>query len=320
MGLHSDSVTLLRLLEENGEEGEPTIAEAREAEVMRHRRFDLPPEPVREVSRLMIPGPEADIPVIAYIPEAPPEGILVHFHGGGWSLGSPEVVDPQVRALANRGRCVVLSVDYRLAPEEPYPAGLDDAYAAAVWAGAHTSHFTDQHLAVVVGGSSSGANLAAAVSLMARDRDEPVLAGQLLIYPALSRDADTASRLLPTDQVLITEEQLMWFWGKYLDGDSDPSHPYVSPLQVSDPSGLPPAVIATAEYDILRDEGEEYARRLREARVPTTVRRFEGLLHAFLAYAKVMGPADEALDWISGRLRQLFANELTDTSSSDHPM
>ena len=306
MTLHPDSIALLEELRKAGEGGALTVSAAREAEVLRHQAFDMPPEEVQDVSRQVARGPAGDIPLLIYTPQSPIEGIVVHFHGGGWTIGSPEVVDPQVRTLANAGSCVVVSVDYRLAPEYPFPDGLADAYAATRWTVAHATELGSSPDRVVVGGSSSGGNLAAAVCVMSRDRGEPDLAGQLLIYPALHHDHDSPSRRLPPEQVLVPVDALMWFWDQYLSAGGDPSHPYVSPLR-ADLGGLPPAIVVTAEYDVLRDEGEEYARRLQELGIPTWSRRFEGMLHAFLAYARVIGPASEATAWIGQRLRDLFA-------------
>lgn len=320
MTLHPDSIALLEKVRKAGEGSTLTVSGAREAEILRHRMFDLPSEEVQAVSRRVVHGSAGDIPLLVYTPASPIEGIVVHFHGGGWTIGSPELVDPQVRTIANAGSCVVVSVEYRLAPENPFPAGLEDAYAATRWTLDHATELGSKPDRVVVGGSSSGGNLAAAVCVMSRDRGLPDLAGQLLIYPALVRDHDSPSRRLPSEEVLVPVDTLMWFWAHYLSEGTDPTHPYVSPLR-ADLRGLPPAIVVTAEYDVLRDEGEEYARRLEELGIPAVTRRFEGLLHGFLAYPRLIEPASEAIAWIGQQLHDLFAAQSAraETSTSHGP-
>jgi acetyl esterase len=317
VSLHPDSARVLELTAQWEAPDELTVKFARQTEVRRHRELDARSEDVDSVRHVAIPTGDGSIPAIVYTPAgAQPDGVLVHVHGGGWTIGSPELCAPEARALANAGNCVVISVGYRLAPEHRYPDGLDDVYAATCWAAEHAAHLGAPPGTVVVGGASSGGNMAAAVCLMARDREGPPLAGQLLIYPATARDVETVSRRELAEGHGLTVDTLMWCWDHYLGPDADATVPYVSPLLAPDLSGLPRAIVLTAGCDILRDEGEAYGRRLREADVHVIARRFDGMLHGFLGYAGVVAAARSALAWIGDELRQLLA-DATSTRSLD---
>ncbi|MFJ8236200.1 alpha/beta hydrolase [Ureibacillus sp. NPDC094379] len=240
------------------------------------------PEKVGKVENRAIPGPGGEIPVRIYTPEGEgPFPSLVFYHGGGWVIGDLDTVDVPCRLLANRANCVVVSVDYRLAPEHKFPAAADDAYAAAKWVVENGPSIKVDSSRVAVGGDSAGGNLAAVVSLMARDKNEIDLAYQLLIYPVTNHSYETVSYSDNADGYLLTKESMIWFWNHYLRDAQDGENPYASPLQAEDLSGLPPALVITAEFDPLRDEGEAYAQRLKEAGVSVEETRYNGMIHGF---------------------------------------
>ncbi len=242
------------------------------------------PESVGEIRDLLVPGPAGNLPVRLYHP-APGSTLplVVYFHGGGWVIGDIETVDRPCRALANAAGCVVASVNYRLSPETKFPGPAEDCYAATAWLAAHAAELGADPDRVAVAGDSAGGNLAAVVALMARDRRGPVIAYQLLIYPvtAPAKGTQSASYAENADGYLLTRGGMEWFWDHYLAAAEDDRNPYASPLHAPDLAGLPPAMVVTAEFDPLRDEGQAYARRLREAGVPVRTAHFEGLIHGF---------------------------------------
>jgi acetyl esterase len=268
-----------------------------------------PAEPVAEVRDRTVPGPGGPIPIRVYVPEGTgPFPALVYFHGGGWVIGSIATHDVTCRQIANAAGCMVVSVDYRLAPEHKYPAAVDDAYAATAWVFEHAASIGADPRRVAVGGDSAGGNLAAAVSLMARDRASfrPVL--QLLIYPILNHDLDTPSYLENADGYLLTRDTMRWFWQCYLRRAEDGRDPYASPLRAEDLRGLAPALVITAEYDPLRDEGEAYAARLRDAGVPVALTRYDGMIHAFFRRTELFDQARVAMQEVADALRRAFAS------------
>jgi acetyl esterase len=285
-----------------GAPARPTVAEWRALERRRFAEFAAAPEPVAEVRDTAVPGPAGAIPVRIHRPAAePPIGTFVWLHGGGWVVGSPALCDDQARAIANASACVVVSADYRLAPEHPYPAGLEDCLAVVRWAAAGGAGPAAGRL--IAGGDSAGGNLAAAVTLVARDAGEPAIDLQVLVHPALDRDAGTASARAFAVGHGLGADAMRWFWDQYA---GPPADPLVSPLRAASFEDLPPAVIVTAGCDILRDEGEEYARRLAAAGVPVTLRRYEGMMHGFLAHAGVVDGARTAFDDIGAAIRSHF--------------
>jgi acetyl esterase len=207
----------------------------------------------------------------------------VYYHGGGWVIGNLDTHDGSARGICNASACVVVSVDYRLAPEHRFPVPAEDAYSAAKWISDHVEEFGAQapRLQVAIAGESAGGNLAAAVALMAKDRGGPQFFFQLLVYPVMDYGADTPSYRENGEGYFLTKSSMDWYWGHYLKAPEDGSHPYASPLKAEDLSGLPPALVITAEYDPLRDEGEAYASRLKEAGVPAICTRYPGMMHGF---------------------------------------
>jgi acetyl esterase len=271
-----------------------------------------PGEPVARVEERTVPGPAGEIPVRVFTPEgAGPLPALVYFHGGGWVIGSIRTHDATARAVANASGCVVVSVEYRLAPEHRYPAAADDCFAVTRHVAEHPDEFGALPGAVAVGGDSAGGNLAAVVALMARDRGGPAIAFQLLVYPVTNYDYGTVSYRDNAQGYGMTDRDMVWFWDQYLPNAEAGKEPYASPLRAPDLSGLPPALVITAEYDVLRDEGEAYAERLRAAGVPVTATRYDGVQHGFFQMPLLIAKGRQAIDQAGGALRGAFRAQAT---------
>jgi acetyl esterase len=254
-----------------------------------------------------IPGPAGTIPVRIYTPNGTgPFPILVYYHGGGWVLGSLDTHDSICRELAHGAGCLVVSVDYRLAPEHKFPAAADDSYAALVWTAAHAAEIGGDPKRIAIGGDSAGGNLTCVVALMARDKGGPSLVLQLPVYPVTDVACDTPSYRDNAKGYLLEADAMTWFWDHYLPSRADGEQPYASPLRAADLRGLPPALVITAEFDPLRDEGEAYAARLEAAGVPTTLRRFDGMIHGFFGMSGMMDQAKTAIAESSAALRRAF--------------
>jgi acetyl esterase len=265
------------------------------------------PEPVAHVEDRTVPGPHGDVPVRVYRPTGDAGlPVLVWLHGGGWTLGSVEIHDPITRAIANAAGCMVVSVDYRLAPEHPFPAPLDDAWAALQWVGAHAADLGGDPARIAVGGDSAGANLAAVCALLARDAGSPELALQLLVYPVTDHGFATASYRDNASGYLLEEAQMRWFYDCYTRGGADPADWRISPLRAPSLDGAAPAFVITAEFDPLRDEGEAYAHALRDAGVPTTLRAYDGMIHAFFGLPVAFDDAKTATEEVRQALREAF--------------
>ena len=264
------------------------------------------PEPVAHVEDRTIPGPGGEIPVRIYVPKGNgPFGVLVYFHGGGWVVGNIEMTDQPCRMLTNAGRCVTISVDYRLAPEHKFPAGPEDCYAATKWAADNAAALNCDAARIAVGGTSAGATLAAAVALMARDRGGPRVAYQLLVYPATTSALDTAShrQFAKDNYYVLSRADMEWFWGHYLGSEADRTNPYACPAYATTLRGVAPAFVITAEYDPLRDEGEAYAARLREEGVQVVLRRYDGVTHGFFGMPAQLDKAKAAIAEAGSALR-----------------
>jgi acetyl esterase len=285
-----------------------SVEEARQQELETVRAAAGQPEPVAEVVDTSIPGPDGEIPLRIYgsQPERA-QPVLVWFYGGGWVLGTLEAADAVCRRLANASPCAVVAVAYRLAPEEPFPAAVEDCWATTRWVWEHGGEHGLDGRRIAVGGPSAGGNLAAATALLAREEGEPTLAMQLLVYPVLEHNSDTASMRASEDPVLFDREDVAWCWGHYLAREADGASPLASPLRARDLGGLPPALVITAEFDPLRDEAELYAERLQAAGVPTELVRFDGMAHGFFSSADVLAEAREAQELAARALRRAFA-------------
>jgi acetyl esterase/lipase len=264
------------------------------------------PEEVERVVDTTAPGPAGDIPVRVYVPAGAPEGprpVLVYYHGGGWVIGNVDTHDAPCRTLANRSGAVVVSVDYRLAPEHRFPAAVDDAYAAAAWAAEKAGDYGGDGARLAVGGDSAGANLAAVVCQLAKARGGPPIAFQLLVYPATDRHDDSPSMRDNALGPLLSRAWMEWFYGHYLTGPDDGLDPRVSPGRAEDLTGLPPALVITAEFDPLRDQGAAYARRLRESDVEAEHVDFPGMIHGFFQMGAVLDGGRQAVERAAAALR-----------------
>lgn len=281
---------------------EPDAARALMAAMKRNAR----PVEVHAVTDHTADGPGGDVRVRVYTPEGDgPFPLLVWLHGGGWVLGSVDESDPVARGLSVAGGCVVASVEYRLAPEHPFPAGLEDCWSALRWCVEHADALRVDPTRVAVGGDSAGGNLAAVCTHLARDTGGPDLCFQLLVYPVVDFDLTTPSMVDNAEGYLLSRAVMEWFYDHYTD-PTQRTDPRAAPLRADDLSGLPPALIITAEYDPLRDEGEAYGRRLAEAGVPVTVSRYDGMIHSFFSMTAFADRAVEAEAEAGAALRRAF--------------
>jgi acetyl esterase len=243
----------------------------------------MKPEPVSKVEDRLIPGPAGQIRVRVYTPQgSAPFPVLVFFHGGGFVIGSIELYDEFCRELTNGAGSIVVSVDYRLAPEHKFPAAVEDCYAATKWVAENAKSIDGDATHIAVGGDSAGGNLAAVVALIARDSKKLPLVFQVLIYPVTGAGYDTQSARENATGYFLTRDDMIWFDSLYLRSDADRDNPRVSPLHAKTLSGLPPALVITAEFDPLRDDGEAYADKLRKSGVTVVCTRYNGMIHGFL--------------------------------------
>ena len=285
-----------------------------EARAMSESQPRIPGPEVASVSDVAAPGPHGDVPVRVYVPkgEVPASAgttglpVCVWFHGGGWVVGSIATNDPTCRALADASGAIVVSVDYRLAPEHRFPIPFDDCYAATEWAAANAASFGGDPSRLAVAGSSAGGNLAAAVALRARDEGGPRLAHQSLICPVVDSDFTRPSYLENGEGYGLNYDTMVYFWQCYVRGEADASNPYVAPMAADDLSGLASAFVLTCEYDPLRDEGEAYAERLREAGVPVKLSRYDGQVHALFNAGVPFTRTWDAINEAAGELRKAF--------------
>ena len=267
------------------------------------------PEVAKVIDRT-VPGPETPIPVRIYTPEAAgPFPVLVWFHGGGWVVGDLDSADATARHLTVGANCVVVSVDYRLAPETKFPGQAQDCLSATTWVAENAASLNIDPNKIAVGGDSAGGNLAAIVSLMARDQGGPALAFQLLVYPVTDRDFSTKSYVDNAEGFQLTRDGMIWYWTHYLQDDSDATNPYAVPMHSQDLTRLPPALVITAQYDPLRDEGEAYARRLEAAGVPTVCTRYDGMIHGFFGMSAAIDQGKQAVDQACQALQATFASQ-----------
>jgi acetyl esterase len=280
-------------------------------EVLRQGGSPIPLDPgasMAKVVDLTVATPDGDLPVRIYQPrETERLPILVYFHGGGWVLGSIDSHDSVARNLARSADCLVASVGYRLAPEHRFPAAVDDCTAAVRWVHGHANDIGADATRIALGGDSAGGNLATVVALRLRDEGGPIIAGQLLVYPVTQLRAPVrGSMAANAEGYLLRARDVAWFDDMYLGTSDAHTHRYASPLLAASLSGLPPALVITAEFDPLRDQGEDYAQRLQQAGVAVTLSRYDGAFHAFFGM-----PADisrravaEAGQWLRARFQE----------------
>ncbi len=297
-----------QVIAETNARGLPTYDRLEPDEARRQMRGlapDVDPDlAVPRVDDRVVPGPAGDIPVRIYAPES--DGSLpvtVYFHGGGWVVGDLETHHALCHALAKTSGCMIVSVDYRLAPEHRYPAAIEDAYAATAWVSEHGREIGANGSRLAIAGDSAGGNIAAVVALMARDRAGPRIAHQSLIYPVTDCDFETPSYSENAEGYLLTRDVMKWFWRQYAEPGRE-REPWASPLRAERLDDLPPALVITAGFDPLRDEGVAYARRLEEAGVPVRLEQYDGMIHGFFRMTAVLDRAREALELVAGELRR----------------
>jgi acetyl esterase len=272
----------------------------------------VPSEEVASVVDRSIPGPQGEIPVRIYTPATGaagdgPLGVLAFFHGSGFVIFDLDTHDHECRMLANLGRVVVVSVDYRLAPEHKFPAAVTDARAALHWVVDHAEGLGADPARLAVGGDSAGGNLAAVVAQVARDEGGPPIAFQLLVYPVTDLRGGHASRVENGKGYLLTTEVMQWFEEQYLNDDTDRTDPRASPLLAASFAGLPRALVITAEYDPLRDEGDEYAQRLQADGVEVAHHRYDGAVHGFFQLSATTDIGRRAVEEAGAALRTALA-------------
>jgi acetyl esterase len=263
-----------------------------------------PPELARVEDRRIEQPDGISLPIRVYTPlGTEPFGVCLYFHGGGWVLNNLNTHDDLVRRLAAESGCLFVNVDYRLAPEYRFPAATEDAYTALRWVHDHVEELGCDRNRIAVAGDSAGANLAAVVCLMTRDRRGPTIAFQALIYPITDCDFERSSYQENADGYFLTRREMIWFWNQYVSSPDQMRDPYASPLRAESLKGLPPASILTAEYDPLRDEGEAYAAALKAAGVNVTLTRYDGMIHAFVRRVEQFECSRMAIREIGQQLR-----------------
>lgn len=269
-----------------------------------------PPAEVANIVERTIDGPGGPLQLRVYTPAGSlPLALMMFFHGSGFVLCSLDTHDGMCRNLAAGIGCVVVSVDYRLAPEHKFPHGADDCLAATRWVAAHAAELGIDPARIMLAGDSAGGNMAAVTALRVRDEGGPTLCGQMLLYPVTDyHTPGTPSYIENGDGYGLTRATMEWFWAHYLDNPAEAAHPYASPLRAPDLAGLPPAYVMSAEYDPLRDEAERYGARLRAAGVPTEITRRPGMNHGFLFWVGRVGGADAAMAEACAWARRAFAN------------
>jgi len=261
------------------------------------------PVAIRRIENLTIPGPEAAIPARVYAAgEAQPLPVMLYFHGGGYVKGGLEECDAFCRNLSRVTRHIVLSIEYRLAPEHPFPAALDDAVAATVWARTHAADLGGAPGPVVVCGESAGGNLAAVTCLRLKSDPRVAIRHQVLLQPVIDFTLSLPSIDMPSTECLVPREDLTWYYRTYCNDRCDPRDPRVSPIFADDLSGLPPALIIAAEFDTLRDEAQAYGERLNAAGVATRYICADGMVHGFLQMRGLVPDAQRATEEIARAL------------------
>lgn len=266
------------------------------------------PEAVESVNTIKIPGPAGSLEARLYLPRArSPLPVLVYWHGGGWVIGNLDAYDASCRALCNAAECIVVSCDYRLAPENPFSAAIEDAFAAYQWVVDNAPTFGGDPQQIAIGGESAGGNIAAVTAMQARDYGVRAPVHQMLIYPVTDCDFETESYREHADSKPLNLAMMKWFWGHYLEGgDCDDGNPYATPLHAENLDHLPPATIVTADIDPLRSDGEHYAEKLANAGVAVTYRNFLGVTHEFFGMTAVLAEAREAVQFAAEQLGHAF--------------
>jgi acetyl esterase len=304
MALHPQVRAMLDQIEESGMPhlNELPPPDARVQAALLNQLVGAGPE-VRRLDEFSIPTSAGEIPARRYVP-ADAAGVVLWIHGGGFVICDLDSHDAMCRLLANESGCEVVAIDYRLAPEHPFPAPLEDSWDALCWVAEQAGGQP-----VIVGGDSAGGNMAAVCALRARDRGRPELALQVLVYPATSADLTTSScvKYGSGRDTFLTVAEMEYFWGHYVGDGADDSNPELAPLRAEDHSGLPPAIIVTAEYDPLRDDGFAYAEALRAAGVPVTHHHYDDVVHAFFSLINLLRRGNEAVAQVGSEIRAAVA-------------
>jgi acetyl esterase len=305
-----DSATA-QFLSELAESGAPPLhelspEEARAGGPLLAQLFGPGPEMAR-VTDERVPTPDgADFGVRVLVPYGTARSVIIYYHGGGWVLGAISQFDTLGRLLAQQAGAVVVLVDYRLAPEHRYPTAAQDAWQALNWVDEHLERIAGARLPLIVAGDSAGGNLSAVVAQRARAENGPAIALQVLVYPVTDADLDNDSYRDAGNQLLLSRESMVWFWDHYAPDPASRASPDASPLRAADLSGLPPAIVLTAEHDVLRDEGEAYAAKLARAGVLVRQRRFDGQMHGFFTMVNVLPGSAAGLDYVVEQIGELL--------------
>ena len=312
MPLDPQAETILGLVKQAGlpEFWQLTPDQAREQFALRVKKTEVK-EPIHRVQDRHITGPGCEIPIRVYWPREAKPGelfpVLLWFHGGGFVIGDLDTHDSACRMLANQADCVVVNVDYRLAPESKFPAAVEDSHAALRWVALHGTEIGADPKRIAVGGDSAGANLATVLAILARDEGYPKLAFQLLVYPCTAPEPEMPSHRKFAEGYLLTRNNIVWFYKQYLRNQRDTKDFRFAPLVTDDLSNLAPALVLVAGYDPLRDEGLDYARRLVEAGNRVTLTNYEGMIHGFILAGGVLDAARRAVAQSAAALREAFA-------------
>lgn len=266
---------------------------------------------IYRVEDRQIPGPVQTIKVRVYTPQVSQEQaslpVLVWYHGGGFVIGDLDSHDSACRALANQSECLVVAVDYRLAPEHKFPGAVEDCEAALHWVAANAAELGGDPGRIAVGGDSAGGNLAAVVALLAREKGGPKLCFQLLIYPCVAPEPETPSHHQFAEGYLLTRKTITWFFKQYLRSSKDTLDPRYAPLEEKDLSSLPPSLVIVAGFDPLRDEGVDYAKALIDAGNKVTLSNYEGMIHGFYLMGGMIDKANQAIEESARHLKEAFA-------------
>jgi acetyl esterase len=288
---------------------EMTPEEARGFTAALRDLFGPGPEVAKAYDEQVATPDGGQITVRVLVPEGEIRALVVYYHGGGWVIGNIEECDHLTRKLANALHAAVVNVDYRLAPEHPYPAAADDAWTALQWASEHMTEIVGSAVPLVVMGDSAGGNLSAVVAQKARDAGGPDIASQVLVYPVTDADLDNDTYTDPDNQLLLSRDSMVWFWNHYAPDPASRLNPDASPNRTADLAGLPAAIVLTAEHDPLRAEGEAYAGRLRDAGVPVELRRFPGQMHGFFTMVGLLPGSTAGLDYVTEQLGRALSQQ-----------
>ena len=287
---------------------QPTPADAVK-QVLKDQGKKTDPDPSVSVKDMTISGPIGEIPIHVYTPLGKgPFPIMVYYHGGGFVIADTKTYDASPRALAKGAQAIIVAVDYHQAPEHKFPAAANDAYASYIWVVEHAKEINGDPKRVAVGGESAGGNLAAVVSMMARDKQGPLPAHQLLIYPVVNNDFNTTSYQENSEAKPLNKAMMQWFFKHYSSKEEDGNNPYAVPMKAKSLKGLPSATVIAAEIDPLLSEGKIYADRLKKDGVKVTYREYDGVTHEFFGMGAVVPKAKEAVKMAADELKKAFAS------------